>query len=74
MFDRLVSRAHGLGVLVEPPLDGFENSIVLSARDAAFLARGALSFHGAVCADDKRKSVAGFLKVHFGAGSRSFKF
>ena len=37
MLDGLAALAHGLRVLVEPPLDRFEDLFVLPARDAALL-------------------------------------
>ncbi len=51
MFDRFAALAHGLGVLVEPSLDGFENLFVLPPSDAAFLARCATLLDGAALAD-----------------------
>ena len=51
MLDALAALAHGLRVLVEPALDGFENLLMLPTRDAALLARGAERLHGAVRAE-----------------------
>src|SRR5467141_703737 len=47
MLDRLAPPAHFLRVLVEPALDGFENMLMLPARDPSFLAGGAAVFDGA---------------------------
>jgi hypothetical protein len=38
MLGRLAPLAHRLGVLVEPPLHGFENMLMLPARDPGCLA------------------------------------
>jgi hypothetical protein len=42
MLNRLAPAAHGLGILIQPLLHGFENVLVLPSRDAAFFACGAL--------------------------------
>ena len=39
MFDGLPTLTHGLWVLIEPPLNRFQNIFVLPATDPAFLAR-----------------------------------
>jgi choline dehydrogenase-like flavoprotein len=41
MLDRLAPLAHFFRVLVEPALHGFENMLMLPARDPSFLAGGA---------------------------------
>jgi hypothetical protein len=47
MLDRLTPLAHFFRVLVEPALHGFENMLVLPARDPSFLAGGAAVLDGA---------------------------
>src|SRR6202048_5344937 len=47
MLTRLAPLAHFFRVLVEPALDGFENMLMLPARDPSFLAGGAAVFDGA---------------------------
>jgi hypothetical protein len=47
MFNRLAPAAHGLRILIQPPLHGFENVLVLPSRDPAFFARSALLLDGA---------------------------
>ena len=47
MLDRFAPLAHLLRMLVEPPLYGFENMLMLPSRDQSFLAGGALMFDGA---------------------------
>jgi hypothetical protein len=42
MLNRLAPLAHGLRVLVEPPLHSFENMPMLPARDPALFGRLAL--------------------------------
>ena len=36
MLNRLAPATHGLGILIQPLLHGFENVLVLPSRDAAF--------------------------------------
>jgi hypothetical protein len=43
VLDRLAPLAHRLGVLVEPPLHGFENMLMLPARDPALFGWRALA-------------------------------
>ena len=50
MLDRLAPLAHFFRVLVEPALDGFENMLMLPARDPALLAGGAAVLDGAALA------------------------
>src|SRR6185437_9565185 len=50
MLDRLAPLAHFFRVLVEPALDGFENMLMLPARDPSFLAGGAAVLDGAALA------------------------
>ena len=50
MLDRLAALTHGLGVLIEPPLDGLKDVFVLPASDPALLARGAAILDGAMLA------------------------
>src|SRR5947209_5732963 len=47
MLDCLTPLAHFFRVLVEPALHGFENMLMLPARDPSFLAGGAAVFDGA---------------------------
>src|SRR3954454_18351231 len=42
MLNRLAPAAHGLGILIQSLLHGFENVLMLPSRDAAFFACGAL--------------------------------
>src|SRR5260370_1403050 len=42
MLNRLAPAAHGLGILIQPLLHGFENVLMLPSRDAAIFACGAL--------------------------------
>jgi hypothetical protein len=42
MLNRLAPAAHGLGILIQPLLHGFDNLLVLPSRDPAFFARSAL--------------------------------
>src|ERR1700757_602578 len=51
MLDRLAPLAHFFRVLVEPTLDGFENMLLLPARDPSLLAGGAAVLEGAALAD-----------------------
>ena len=46
MLDRLAPLAHFSRVLVEPALDGFENMLILPARDPSLLAGGAAVLDG----------------------------
>src|SRR5512135_1477909 len=41
MLDRLAPLAHGFGILIEPPLHGFDHVLMLPACDPALLARRA---------------------------------
>src|SRR6201982_2539578 len=50
MLDRLAPVAHFFRVLVEPALDGFENMLMLPARDPSLLAGGASVLDGAALA------------------------
>src|SRR5690242_17363515 len=50
MLDRLAPLAHFFWVLVEPALDGFENMLMLPARDPSLLAGGAAVLDGAALA------------------------
>src|SRR5437763_7770591 len=51
MLDRFAPLAHLFRVLVEPALHGFENMLMLPARDPSFLAGGAAVLDGAALAD-----------------------
>src|SRR6202790_419106 len=42
MLNRLAPTAHGLGILIQPLLHGFDNVLMLPSRDPAFFARSAL--------------------------------
>jgi hypothetical protein len=48
VLDSLTAPAHGLGVLVEPSLDGLKDVFVLPAGDPALLACRAAVLDGAV--------------------------
>src|SRR6516165_12205030 len=50
MLDRLAPLAHFFRVLVEPALDGFENMLMLPARDPPLFARGAAVLDSAALA------------------------
>jgi hypothetical protein len=50
MLDRLAPLAHFFRVLVEPALDGFENMLMLPARDPSLLAGGTAVLDGAALA------------------------
>src|SRR6201981_1584868 len=50
MLDRFATLAHLFRVLVEPALHGFENMLMLPARDPSFLAGGAAVLDGAALA------------------------
>src|SRR5262249_6347879 len=50
MLNRLAPLAHFFRVLVEPALDGFENMLMLPARDPSLLAGGAAVLDGAALA------------------------
>src|SRR3954466_4992360 len=47
MLNRLAPAAHGLGILIQPLLHGFDNVLMLPSRDPAFFARSALLLDGA---------------------------
>ena len=44
MLNRLAPAAHGLGILIQPLLHGFDNVLMLPSRDPAFFGCGALIF------------------------------
>jgi hypothetical protein len=50
MFDRLPALPHGLGVLVEAPLNRFQHVLMLPARDQSLLAGCAARFECTVTA------------------------
>src|SRR5580704_8205085 len=50
MLDRLAPPAHFLRMLVEPALDGFENMLMLPARDPSLFAGGAAVLDSAALA------------------------
>ena len=62
VLDRLAPLAHGRRVLVEPPLHGFENRLMLPARDPALFGWRALALDRAARAGGgpKRRSVRPF--------------
>jgi hypothetical protein len=57
MLDRFTSLPHLLWMLVEPPLNRFENVLMLPSRDPSLLTGGATPVDGAVLAGFGRVSV-----------------
>ena len=57
MLDGFAPLAHFLWMLVEPPLNGFENVLMLPSRDPSLFTGGAMLFDGTVLAGLGRVSV-----------------
>src|SRR5271154_7346751 len=68
MLNRLAPTAHGLGILIQPLLHGFDDVLMLPSRDPAFFARSTLLLDGAGAASVGHVTTQLLSVFHGGEG------